>query len=281
MDKTFAGFALPNGVVFIGDKYTARCIYGKDNVLQLSYRPESRVFNLMTMGNALGERIKYVPFLSGLFVILGMIVRALVYSGIVGRSLIFFAILFQIEVFRLGLGKHITIDYLSFRLVLALLIVLGPLVLSKLNDGLNKNHGAEHKVINTVEAKKSLTIETIRNEMREHKRCGTNIIFVMTLVLAFIEFFGTATLFFSVMPLIISFVIASEFLKPTNPTLNKLNWKVGCWMQRNFTTAEPDDKQLVTAAVAMEALLRLEEFGELPTKFEILPDGWAVVIKQG
>ena len=43
-------------------------------------------------------------------------------------------------------------------------------------------HGAEHKTINCVEHMLPLTVENVRKQSREHKRCGTSFIFIVLFI---------------------------------------------------------------------------------------------------
>ena len=43
-------------------------------------------------------------------------------------------------------------------------------------------HGAEHKTINCVEHMLPLTVENVKKQSREHKRCGTSFIFIVLFI---------------------------------------------------------------------------------------------------
>jgi len=130
-------------------------------------------------------------------------------------------------------------------------------------------HGAEHKAINTLEARLPMTVESARTVSRIHPRCGTNFIFIVLI---------TAILVFSVVPrhgiqdgvglmmsthllrlLLLPIVagIAFEILKFAGAHRDK-KWAMaliapGLWTQY-ITTREPDDSQIEVAIKSLMAV---------------------------
>ena len=109
-------------------------------------------------------------------------------------------------------------------------------------------HGAEHKTINCVEHMLPLTVENVRKQSREHKRCGTSFIFIVLFIsIIFFIFIRVDNMWLKVLYRIVLVpVIAGvsyEFIrlagKSENALVNILS-KPGMMLQK-LTTKEPDD----------------------------------------
>jgi uncharacterized protein YqhQ len=128
-------------------------------------------------------------------------------------------------------------------------------------------HGAEHKVINTLEAGEALEVDLVKEHSRLHRRCGTSFVFLVICV---------SIVLFSVMPkadfatrllyrLVLIPVIGSisyELLKLTSrhrdTMLTKILTAPGLVFQR-LTTREPDDAMLEVAIKAVDVTMNLHE----------------------
>lgn len=128
-------------------------------------------------------------------------------------------------------------------------------------------HGAEHKCINCLEQDKELNVANVRSCTRLHKSCGTSFLFVVMIVSILVysifttEVVWQRTLIRIVMLPVIA-GISYEFirwarLKPDNKIAHLLS-KPGMWLQREFTTAEPDDAQIEVAIAAVEGVFKHE-----------------------
>lgn len=128
-------------------------------------------------------------------------------------------------------------------------------------------HGAEHKSINCIENGLPLTVENVRKQSREHKRCGTS--FMLTVMIISIIFFifirvENTLLRFGVRLLLIPVIagVSYEFIRlagrSNNPVINILS-KPGMWLQA-LTTREPDDSMIEVAMTSVEAVFDWEAF---------------------
>lgn len=128
-------------------------------------------------------------------------------------------------------------------------------------------HGAEHKTINCIEHGLDLTVENVRGQSRQHKRCGTSFLFlVMFLSIIFFIFIRTEILWQKIVfrillvPVIAS--ISYEFIRlagrSENPIITFFS-KPGMWFQ-NLTTREPEDDMIEVAIQAVEAVFDWREF---------------------
>ncbi|MCI8292939.1 MAG: DUF1385 domain-containing protein [Hespellia sp.] len=122
-------------------------------------------------------------------------------------------------------------------------------------------HGAEHKCINCIEHGLELNIENVRKSSRQHKRCGTSLLFFVMLVSIILCFFITAKsqllrvlIRLALLPVIagISYEIIKLAGSSDNVLMNLLS-KPGMWVQ-NLTTKEPEDDMIEVAIVAVEAV---------------------------
>ena len=128
-------------------------------------------------------------------------------------------------------------------------------------------HGAEHKSINCLEEGKPLTVENVRSSTRLHKSCGTSFLFVVMMVSILVYSVSTTEIIWQrmlirivMLPLIAG--LSYEFIRwarihPKNKIADFLS-KPGLWLQRVFTTAEPDDEQIEVAIAAVEGVFKYE-----------------------
>ncbi len=138
-------------------------------------------------------------------------------------------------------------------------------------------HGAEHKSINCVENGLPLTVENVRAQSREHKRCGTSfMLYVMVLSVLFFMCIRVDNFWLRIVfRLLLIPVIAGlsyEFIRlagrTTNPVITALS-KPGLLLQK-LTTREPDDSMIEVAITSVEAVFDWKEFLEkFDTKDEV------------
>ncbi len=130
-------------------------------------------------------------------------------------------------------------------------------------------HGAEHKTINCVEHMLPLTVENVRKQSREHKRCGTSFIFIVLFIsIIFFIFIRVDNMWLKVLYRIVLVpVIAGvsyEFIrlagKSENVLVNILS-KPGMMLQK-LTTKEPDDSMIEVAIASVEAVFDWKKFQE-------------------
>ena len=125
-------------------------------------------------------------------------------------------------------------------------------------------HGAEHKTINCLELEKELTVENVRACSRLHKSCGTSFLFIVmiTSILVFTLFTTQILWQRTLIRILMVPVIAGlsyEFIRwarrsPNNKLADFLS-KPGMWLQKEFTTIEPDDMQIQVAIEAVKGVL--------------------------
>jgi uncharacterized protein YqhQ len=127
-------------------------------------------------------------------------------------------------------------------------------------------HGAEHKAINTLEAKLDLTVENAREASRIHPRCGTNFIFIVLIVAMLVfSFFGRPAPYIRVpLHLLLLPVVAGisyEILKFAGSHRDKkwAQWLIAPGLATQYlTTRPPDDSQLEVALASLKAVWNKE-----------------------
>lgn len=125
-------------------------------------------------------------------------------------------------------------------------------------------HGAEHKTINCLEQEKELIVENVRSCTRLHKSCGTSFLFVVMIVSILVfSLFTTQNVWLRMVTRIVMVPVVAgisyEFIrwarKADSNKLAELLSKPGMWLQREFTTIEPDDEQIEVAIAAIKGVL--------------------------
>ncbi|MGL4343657.1 MAG: DUF1385 domain-containing protein [Cellulosilyticaceae bacterium] len=154
--------------------------------------------------------------------------------------------------------------------IVRILIFLGYMKLvSKMRDieRTFEYHGAEHKTINCLEQDKPLTVENVRACTRLHKSCGTSFLFVVMVVSILVfSVFTTQILWMRTLVRIVMVPVVAgisyEFIRWARKTpdskLAQLLSAPGMWLQKEFTTREPDDAQIEVAIAAVEGVLKNE-----------------------
>lgn len=154
--------------------------------------------------------------------------------------------------------------------VLRLMIFIGYiLVVSEMPDirRVFMYHGAEHKTINCLENGFELTLENVKWQSKQHKRCGTSfMLLVMLISIVFFIILQPKTLALRILSRILLVPIIAgisyEFIrlagKSDNVIINILS-KPGMWMQA-LTTKEPVDSMIEVAIQSVDAVFDWRAF---------------------
>jgi len=128
-------------------------------------------------------------------------------------------------------------------------------------------HGAEHKVINALEAGDELTVEAVRKYSCHHPRCGTSFLLWVVLVAVLVfsllgrQAIGPALAWRLVLTPVVA-GLSYEWLRLTGRYQGLVVWRwlaaPGRWLQ-SLTTRTPDDGQLEVAISALRAVLKMGE----------------------
>lgn len=165
--------------------------------------------------------------------------------------------------------------------ILRIVIFIGYILLVSQMPDIKRTfmyHGAEHKAINCIENGFELTVENVRWQSKEHKRCGTSfMLFVMLISAVMFMILQPKTLLLRVVSRILLVPIIAglsyEFIrwagKTNNPVVNLLS-KPGLWMQ-GLTTKEPTDEMIEVAIQSVEAVFDWKAFMETAATVEGSP----------
>lgn len=130
----------------------------------------------------------------------------------------------------------------------ALMIQLGMFLLLLRITPLVKLHAAEHQTINAIEKGLPLTIEAVKMQPRPHKRCGTNLMVLVTGIMVVInlsEYIGNRFSPFNFLIITTGFFFVFS------------SWRsIGMWLQEYFTTAKAEDKYIMSGIKAGEEILK-------------------------
>ena len=130
-------------------------------------------------------------------------------------------------------------------------------------------HGAEHKVINCIEKRRELTLDNVRSQSKEHKRCGTSfLLYVVIISIIFFVFVQVETVWLRMLLRIVLVPVvagvAYEFIRLAGRTENKVMnilSKPGLWLQ-GLTTLEPEDDMIEVAIASVEAVFDWKSYQE-------------------
>jgi hypothetical protein len=130
-------------------------------------------------------------------------------------------------------------------------------------------HGAEHKTINCLENGFELTVENVKWQSKQHKRCGTSfMLLVMLISVIFFIIVQPSTLLWRVASRILLVPIIAgasyEFIRLAGRSESKIVHilsQPGMWMQA-LTTKEPDDSMIEVAIQSVDAVFDWRTFLE-------------------
>lgn len=127
-------------------------------------------------------------------------------------------------------------------------------------------HGAEHKVVNALEAGVRLEPEEVEAFSTAHPRCGTAfMLLVLVIFIILASFLGRPDLWLRILSrLVLIPVVAGVAYEVMKFGASHRNWPIvglfvtpGLWLQR-LTTREPDRSMLEVAIAALRAVLVAE-----------------------
>ena len=168
------------------------------------------------------------------------------------------------------IDNHYTILFIEGMVRLAIFIGY-VLLASRMNEikRVFMYHGAEHKTINCLENGFELTVENVRWQSKQHKRCGTSFMLLVILIsLVFFMFMPVSNLALKIISriVLVPFIagVSYEFIRLAGKSENKLVQilsQPGLWMQ-GLTTKEPDDAMIEVAIQSVSAVFDWKEFQE-------------------
>ncbi|MEM4756164.1 MAG: DUF1385 domain-containing protein, partial [Candidatus Woesearchaeota archaeon] len=217
--------------------------------------------------------VKYLSYSSELqeaekeqkeIVTFGVILLTLLVSLLLALFLFKFVPLMLAKTLGKGLENTFLFNLLDGMLRLAIfLLYLGIIAQSKEAKQLFSYHAAEHMTIHAYEQGTSLTVSAIKQQQKEHPRCGTAFVlysFVMSIVLfSFIPpglsvwetFFLRLPLLFPIIAISYELILLAGKKKSKFLSLLLLP---GIWLQ-HVTTRQPQDEHLEVAIAALKTAI--------------------------
>ena len=241
----FGGMARLGGLDLFGPNYMTSA-WRKGGEIHVLLEPS----NLPRPTNPTVKRVSELPIIRSFFFWGRLLVQ------VVGSvwTLVFFVVTMAIlwlfvSLMELGSGGDGALGSLfSFFAAFPILPLLIVFFAALKFTSIGRYHGAEHKAVAAYEQFDEVTLDTARRASRIHPRCGTNIlsyIIVAALLDPLIPYWWYA---------ITQFILISEawfIFGKTRPSI-----AIGNFLQRYFTTTEPNRSEL---EVAVESLNRLIE----------------------
>lgn len=149
-------------------------------------------------------------------------------------------------------------------------IFIGYVLLATLMPEIKRTfmyHGAEHKTINCLENGYELTVENVKRQSKQHKRCGTSFMLLVILIsLVVFMLIPTGQLIWKILSRVLLVPIIAgvsyEFIRLAGKSESKIVdivSKPGLWMQ-GLTTKEPDDSMIEVAIESVGAVFDWRAF---------------------
>lgn len=137
-------------------------------------------------------------------------------------------------------------------------------------------HGAEHKAVNAYEQGKDLNdAGAIQSCSRVHPRCGTNLVFLLVVLMALYFPYPEAKInllfsgFYTMFSLAISLELFRQLIRFPKSIVTRIVLFGGRLLQKFVTTKEPDDGQVAIASKALQLVLALESMDGAKTRYVV------------
>lgn len=245
------GYSFKNGIVLRTNTITVTAKRDENNEIKLDVSKQNVVNNIKT--SKFMNIIYYIPFIRGIFN--SIIINS---NKLLNGSLIMF-LLFDIASFYVGKSNNNSlINQFNIISTIFLISISGLMIhMNKNIKTIKKYHGAEHKIINTYDENKEITIENVKKSNRVNIQCGT--VSVIFLLLSYIIAFLFISKYGSICVLI-SFALSFElYAYGYKIPIIKYFYKLGLLLQKYLTTAEPDKEQIEVGIACINKLLEESE----------------------
>lgn len=238
LSEVNGGRASLNGVMFFSDSRVAEATLASNGTIEVkcNKRSNERIYLL--------DFFEKVPFIRGL-VIIGQ-------SLLVDRRIQIFLCAFACIIaggilFFPQTNKVIPIPFIILAILVLLAVSLGAIRFSEVS----KFHGAEHMVYNAYTAGVALTVENVKKMSRVSYNCGTNLVTIAVVIFVLLMSLFPQTAFLNIL---LSISLSYEVFRLQNNFMSDVFMTLGSYIQKYIVTAEPDDKQIETAILALKAL---------------------------
>ena len=255
----FGGMARWGGVDFFGPSFSSSA-QRKDGKIYVWIDP----FSVWQPEGTLGRVLK-LPILRSIFFWFRIVLQL---AGSIW-TLVFFVAIMGVLWLLVGLMERgteavggATGEVLAFFAAFPILPIMALFFAAMKFSSIGRYHGAEHKAVAAYEKYGEVTLENAKGVSRLHPRCGTNILFYITLA-------ALADPFITWAPYaVLQFILISEawfIFGKTRPSI-----AVGNFLQRYLTTSEPGRKELEVAVESLSELIRTEKGERAAAKEPVL-----------
>ena len=192
-----------------------------------------------------------------------MMAASLVLAAVLCVGLFILLPMFLVSLLRPILQSRFLISLLEGILRVAIFLAY-IILISKMKDirRVFMYHGAEHKCINCIEHGLPLDVPHVRASSRQHKRCGTSFLLFVMLVSVFVGIFLPKDILWQrllsrliMLPLVMG--ISYEIIHWAGSTDSKIAdvmSRPGLWLQKTFTTREPEDDMIEVGIASVNAV---------------------------
>ena len=192
-----------------------------------------------------------------------MMAASLVLAAVLCVGLFILLPMFLVSLLRPIIQSRFLISLLEGILRVAIFLAY-IILISKMKDirRVFMYHGAEHKCINCIEHGLPLDVPHVRASSRQHKRCGTSFLLFVMLVSVFVGIFLPKDILWQrllsrliMLPLVMG--ISYEIIHWAGSTDSKIAdvmSKPGLWLQKTFTTREPEDDMIEVGIASVNAV---------------------------
>lgn len=255
----FGGMARWGGVDFFGPSYSSSA-QRKDGKIYVWIDP----FSVWQPEGTLGRVLK-LPILRSIFFWFRIVLQL---AGSIW-TLVFFVAIMGVLWLLVSLMERgteavggATGEVLAFFAAFPILPIMALFFAAMKFSSIGRYHGAEHKAVAAYEKYGEVTLENAKGVSRLHPRCGTNILFYITLA-------ALADPFITWAPYaVLQFILISEawfIFGKTRPSI-----AVGNFLQKYLTTSEPARKELEVAVESLSELIRTEKGERAAAKEPVL-----------
>lgn len=235
------GISFPKQIMFASDDYSVS--FNPHNLSEtIELEKDNRKINLY-------RQVKNIPLIRGMALLLEMLLSFLIRNKFLSMGIIGIIIYISFSPENTFNSKSLFWDnYLKVLLYGGVLVYIFSAF---------KNHGAEHKVISAYDTNNDLTMENIKKQPKENRRCGTVLVvwlYAISLPLRYLVG-GDYPLFYTL--IIFGFAYEICLLARRKDFIGNLCYSIG-WMGQKITTREPNDELLLKSRNALKALLDKE-----------------------
>lgn len=242
------GSSFKNGIILYTDDIKVKSFYNDNNEIEVKV-----IRNYVEDSNSSKSNIKNhllkIPFVRGIIRTINLISVVAFIAIDICKNLI--------KATDITKSNNI-LGYALLTIGLLLILVCIGIILYFIQDikSTLRFHGAEHKVINTYESNKPITIYNISTSSRVSISCGS----IFGIFLAFFMILFFILIPYKTIAYLLAISVSYELFRIDNPERYwycRYFYKVGLLSQKYLTTLEPNEKELLIAKDCIINLLKI------------------------